>query len=287
MTLRLSSLPDHWLLNKMISGVRFAWYAVSDPMKLRWFRSRETIQYLAGVQDLPLVSVIIPTHNRADLLTQVCLPSVLRQTHKNLEIIVVAHGCEDTTMWELRYGAIQIGDDRIKPTYLRRHVHYPDTPENRWFAGPVDPINEGLKHVTGKWIARIDDDDEWTPDHIEVLLAEALSGNYEFVSSGHVTHKGPVEPYTYRADHIDKANLVLPHTRIGGTQTWLFRSYLRFFKWNPDCWRKRWNRVNDTDIQDRMYKAGVRMGYTSKITAKVLPRPGETEVGLKAYQMKG
>ena len=70
---------------------------------------------------------------------------------------------------------------------------------------------------------------------------------------------------------------------IGGVQTWLYRSYLKFFRYNPDCWRKSWNRVNDTDLQDRMFRAGVRMGYLDKVVAKVLPRPGETSVGLKAY----
>ena len=70
---------------------------------------------------------------------------------------------------------------------------------------------------------------------------------------------------------------------IGGTQTWLYRGYLKFMKYNPDCWRKKWNKVNDTDLQERMVNAGVRIGYLDEITAHVRPRPGETEVGLRAY----
>ena len=73
--------------------------------------------------------------------------------------------------------------------------------------------------------------------------------------------------------------------RIGGTQTWLYRSYLKFFKYNIDCWRKSYNRVNDTDLQDRMFKSGVRMGIVDKVVALVLPRPGEVSVGLEAYRL--
>ena len=166
-------------------------------------------------------------------------------------------------------------DERITFIRVPRRHHYPMTPENRWFAGPVEPLNEALKHVTGDWIARIDDDDEWVPNHIEDCLEHARLGGYEFVSAAHETHEGRVEPYK-----LDKAT-------IGGTQTWLYRSYLKFFKWNPDCWRKERNKVNDTDISVRMMQAGVRMGYLPAVHAKVLPRPGETEVGLKAYTRKG
>ena len=73
--------------------------------------------------------------------------------------------------------------------------------------------------------------------------------------------------------------------RIGGTQTWLYRSYLSFFKYNINCWRKSWNRVNDTDLQDRMFYAGVRMGLCDQVVAYVLPRLGEVTVGLEAYRL--
>jgi len=49
------------------------------------------------MNELPKVSVYIPTHDRVDLLISRALPSVIRQTYKNLEIIVVAHGCTDGT----------------------------------------------------------------------------------------------------------------------------------------------------------------------------------------------
>lgn len=138
---------------------------------------------------------------------------------------------------------------------------------NHWLAGPVAPLNAGLKALRGDWIARIDDDDTWTPDHLEKLLRAAWRGNYEFMSSAYRTHE----------------KIVGAEDGIGGTQTWLYRSYLRFMKYNPDCWRKRWNRVNDMDLAERFRRAGVWIGYLDEVTAEVLPRPGEDVVGMKAY----
>ena len=73
---------------------------------------------------------------------------------------------------------------------------------------------------------------------------------------------------------------------IGGVQTWLYRSYLKFFKANINCWRKSWNRVNDLDLQNRFYLAGVKMDYLNLSTCIIKPRPGETEIGIKAYKSK-
>jgi hypothetical protein len=61
---------------------------------------------------------------------------------------------------------------------------------------------------------------------------------------------------------------------------------LRFFKYNVNCWRKSWNRTNDTDLPIRMYRAGVRMGFLDEVLAYVLPRPGEETIGLDAYKSK-
>ena len=62
------------------------------------------------------------------------------------------------------------------------------------------------------------------------------------------------------------------------------RSYLRFMKFNPDCWRRRWHRVNDMDLAERIRRAGVRIGYLDEVTAHVEPRPGEKLIGLAAYR---
>ena len=51
------------------------------------------------------------------------------------------------------------------------------SPENHWFAGPVVAINKGLEFIESDWIARIDDDDIWTEDHLENCWISQLKIN--------------------------------------------------------------------------------------------------------------
>lgn len=214
----------------------------------------------------PLLSVYIPTHDRAVLLVERALTSVLRQTYRNIEIIVVAHGCTDPTVAWVQ----AIADDRIRVLEIPRVVTYPPTAENHWYAGRVQPANAGLDACIGDWIATIDDDDAWNPDCLESLLKFAIAGDYEFVSASGRNHSGPIQPYD------------LDGVKVGPIQTWFYRRYLKEFKFNQDCWKNHTNKVCDTDLQQRFRDAGVRMGYLDKVFVSVFPRPGETEVGFKA-----
>ena len=253
--------------NALISVARSAYYAATEPRRLKNARL-DNLDGWAGVWNRgdPLVSVIIPTHNRTELLTR-AVSSVLHQDYRNIEVLVCAHGCTDGTEGHVR----ALGDSRIRVLSVPRRQTYPATARNHWLAGPVDPINVGLVHAKGRFFARIDDDDEWAHFHLDRLVRFAQNGNHEFVSSAYLTND--------RVVHHDDGK-----PPIGGVQTWVWRSYLRFMRANPDCYRKRWNAVNDTDLADRFRRAGVRIGHLDEVTAYVFPRPGETVIGLKAYQ---
>lgn len=256
----------------LISGINSSYFSLTEPLKLRIARLRYGHQY-AKPEERPLVTVYIPTYNRGELLMKRSVPSVLRQTYQNFELIIIGDHCTDNTEELLS----KVTDRRIRFYNLsKRKYRYPETAENHWLAGPVVPANKALGLARGRWIARLDDDDIWTDDHIEVLLHFAQKGNYEFVSASYITER-------YGKEIVIDVKDARP--RIGGTQTWLYRSYLRFFKYNINCWRKRWNRVNDMDLQDRMIHAGVRMGFLDRVVAYVLPRPGEATVGLEAYRL--
>lgn len=259
-------MPD-----KVISGSRAFYYRITEPGRLQKVRRRMAQDYVAKEKE-PLISVYVPTYNRGKLLMERAVSSVLNQTYRNFEFIIIGDHCTDDTETLVK----SIKDKRIRFHNIpKRGYRYPPTPENHWFAGPVIAANTALDMVKGKWIARIDDDDIWTPDHLNVLLTFAMEGDYEFVSGASMTVRYGKEIIVDVRDEIP---------RIGGTQTWLYRSYLKFFRYNIDCWRKAWNRVNDTDIQDRFFKAGVRMGFLDKVTCHILPRPGEETIGLDAYK---
>jgi glycosyltransferase involved in cell wall biosynthesis len=272
--------------DKVISAANSIRYRVLEPGFLRVNRMRFEREYEDATEE-PLISVYVPTYNRADLLMERAVPSVLAQSYTNFEFIVVGDHCTDKTEEFVR----GIRDPRIRFYNMpKRGRRYPPTAENHWLAGPVVPANQGLRMVRGKWIARIDDDDTWTEDHLEALLHLAQTDGYEFVSGQYVQGRrgediihtgeratGPYHTLTGKTSSDDGAPL------IGGTQTWLYRSYLRFIKYNLHCWRKQWNRVNDIEISLRIYQAGVRMGFLNKVVAHVLPRPGEDTIGLEAY----
>lgn len=258
--------------DRLISELNTWRFAITEPILLKVARLRYEHLY-ANIEDNPLVSVCIPTYNRASLLIERAVSSVLAQTYKNFEIIIVGDCCTDNTAELLS----QIDDPRLKFYNMpKRKRRYPISVENHWFVGGAIPANKSLSLAKGKWIARNDDDDIWTPDHLETLLRFAQKENWEFVSASYITEK---HGKRITVDVKDET------PRIGGVQTWLYRSYLKFMRYNPECWRKSWNRVWDTDLQDRIYRAGVRTGFLGQVVTYVLPRPGETTVGLDAYKL--
>jgi len=266
MTERKRTVTDKW-----ISSIVALRYAVTEPALLQIARRRHSHGY-GTLGERPLISVYTPTYNRADILMERAVKSVLNQTYTNFEFVIVGDHCTDRTEELIK----TIKDPRIRFFNIpKRGYRYPPTAENHWLAGPVVAANTALTMLKGKWIARIDDDDIWTDDHIEALLQLAQDGNYEFVSSAYEAVKNGVRQVIDVKDE---------QPRIGGTQTWLYRSYLKFMKYNIQCWRKSWNRVNDTDLQNRIVKSGVRTGFLDQVTCYVLPRPGESTIGLSAYR---
>jgi len=261
------------------------YYKNVDSLKLLEARASYVEQF-ESINDR--VFIYIPTYNRADLLLTRAIPSILSQTHKNFILLVLADACDDQTVQRV----MDLNDERVHILNLSfRSFSFPETNENKWFAGPVRAANVALSQVPThcKWIARIDDDEIWDNDHLEVSLNVANEANLEFVSSGNLEayHSKPelenlgyhaLSDYYYPGQETDYTSPV-----IGCTSTWLYRSYLSFFKYNPDCWRKAHNKVNDVDFSIRMFEAGVYMGHTGICTVKSIPRDDDDLIGLNAY----
>ncbi len=276
---------ERTIKDDIICNLRSGYYWTTEPVRLQIFRLIHEREYNKEDKN-PLISVYCPTYNRGEILIERAIKSVLAQTYKNFEFIIVGDCCTDDTAERVS----NIEDKRVRFYNIpKMGYRYPEIAEIHWLAGPVVAANKALELINGKWIARIDDDDTWTEDHLEVLLNFAQKGNYEFVSSLYeekrynqtktIDGERAQSPYFTRKNTPPKGY----NPKIGGPSTWLYRSYLRFMKYNIDCWRKEWNRNNDIDITLRMFNAGVRMGFVDEVLAFVYPRPGEETIGLDAY----
>jgi glycosyltransferase involved in cell wall biosynthesis len=265
----LFSNTDGVVTNLLISRVTTIWFFFWDRWSL-WRGSQDEKRHPAGFGDK--VSVIIPTFNRVELLFSRALPTVLCQTYSNIEVLVVSHGCSDGTPEKVK--ALSLQDSRVRLIEIdRKSLGYPNRAEYHWLVGPVRPWNAGLRAATGNWIARIDDDDEWLPNHLETLLKLAVQKQLDFVSSSYEVIDG-------RGNQIFKPEGI---PAIGGVQTWVYRAKLKKSYVNINCWRKSWNRNNDTDLQARFARLNIKFGATNLVTVQIRPRPGDTEVGSVAY----
>ena len=226
--------------------------------------------------ELPLISIIIPTYNRGDILVSRTIPSILKQTYQNFELLIIGDNCIDDTenVIKSQYNNI----NNIFFVNLKQKGNYPKDVANKWFVAGCVPGNKGLSLSKGDWIVWFDDDDVMVPDYIESLLSFAQNGNHEFVAGLYEEHRyGKKEIKGYRTDACPE---------FGGHSTWMYKSYLKYFKYNINSWRKKWNKPADIDLQLRMMNSGVNMASFEKVVSYVIPRPGLETIGLEAHYLK-
>ena len=124
-----------------------------------------------------MVSVIIPVYNVEKYLDR-CVQSIVSQTHKDLEIILVDDGSPDNCpaicdKWAKK-------DSRIKVIHK----------EN---GGLSDARNIGVEHASGEWVYFIDSDDYLSPDAIEKLYRVALENGCEISMGRYVSVADGIE----------------------------------------------------------------------------------------------
>jgi glycosyltransferase involved in cell wall biosynthesis len=100
-----------------------------------------------------MVSVVIPTYNRSEYLSQ-AIHTVLQQTYQNFEIIII----DDASTQENNNLIESFHDNRIS-------YH-----KNKKRMGAPYSRNIGIKNANGEFIAFLDDDDEWEKDKLEKQL---------------------------------------------------------------------------------------------------------------------
>ncbi len=102
----------------------------------------------------PSISVIVPIYKVEPYLRQ-CLDSIVRQTHQNLEILLIDDGSPD--------GCGAICDEYAEKDARIRVTHKKN-------GGVHAAWNDGLQMATGKWVAFVDSDDWLSADYFEAML---------------------------------------------------------------------------------------------------------------------
>ena len=122
----------------------------------------------------PLVSAVIPVYNGSNYLRE-AIDSVLNQTYKNIEILVIDDGSTDNT-WDI----IQSYGDKVRGFHK----------EN---GGVSSALNLGINNMRGEWFAWLSHDDLWLPENIERKVEFILNnpgggiyyGGYSYINPKH------------------------------------------------------------------------------------------------------
>lgn len=248
-----------------VSGVRDSTRPALDDPRIDALRARAS--YADAFVGAPLVSVCIATYQRARILTERALPTVLRQSYTNWEAVIVGDGCDDDTAERIA----ALGDPRLRFFNRDANGPYPADPISRWLVAGTHASNEAIARARGSWIAPLDDDDEWSDDHLATLLAEAQRTACELVygrmrvrihATGEETWFGSWPP-----QHGDFA-----------FQAALYHAGLREFRYDAAAFER--NEPGDWNLARRMLEAGVRFGFTPREVGTYHVPPGHlTQTG--------
>lgn len=192
-----------------------------------------------------LISVIVPTYNRTRLLVDRCLPSILTQSHADLEVLVVGDGTEQETVDAMA----SYPDPRVRFWNLPHQI-YPEDPGSKWSVLALEALNFGLDQATGDWIAALADDDEWFPDAMESLLGMAKQTGVDFVYGKSITDEGHVYGFW-------------PPSAMNFTDgSYVYRRSLSY-RYDPACMSR--GLPEDADLWIRMIHDGVKFAFLDKL----------------------
>ena len=139
--------------------------------RLRYRRRLPLVEFPAasGVgAEIPLVSIIVATFNRSNVLA-ITLESVRAQTVTDWEVLVVGDHCTDDTQEVVQ----SLHDPRIR---------FVNLPAN--LGDQSGPNSIGARMARGRYLAWLNHDDLWFPDHLETLLHELQAQDADLAVAG-------------------------------------------------------------------------------------------------------
>lgn len=156
----------------------------------------------------PKVSIIIPVYNSENYIKR-CLDSVLNQTYKNIELIVINDGSKDRS-------------DEILNNYKEKYpsiINYLKQTNH----GVAYTRNKGINIAKGEYIFFIDNDDFIDKEYIETFINQTKNGKYDLVIGG---YKRPNSKGKITTKFEPNTNSIYTHMRL--TAPWA-RTYKKDF----------------------------------------------------------
>ncbi len=183
----------------------------------------------------PLVSVCVGTYNRGELVTERCVASLLSQTYKNIQVVVVGDCCTDDTAERL--GAID--DPRLTFLNMPERGNYPPEGPNRWMVAGTATVNKALDLAEGDFVCHLDDDDEFMPDKIEKMVAFMQREKVHFAWHPFECQRPDFSWYVVDSDELELGQVT--------TSSIFYHRWLKRVHWDVEAWRfgepGDWNRV--------------------------------------------
>jgi glycosyltransferase involved in cell wall biosynthesis len=137
------------------------------------------------MENSPLVSIYIPTHNRCHLLKR-AIESVFKQTYKNIELLIVDDASSDDTSCYV---------NSLNHPSINIYKFKQETAQ-----GACVARNLAIKHANGEFITGLDDDDEFLPHRIADFVRH-YDPRYAFICTGFLWDYGK---YSRRVDSDEK-----------------------------------------------------------------------------------
>lgn len=220
-------------------------------------------------QPAPRVSIIIPSYNTAQLISA-CLESIFAQTFKDYEVVVVNDGSPDTPELE-----------RVLQPYIDRIVYIKQT--NKRAAGAR---NTAIARARGEFLAFLDSDDTWLPNHLESQMKQFESDSaYCLVYSNALFVGDPTHPtkFTDRCPSVGEAGfeaLVVERCQIPVSTVVARKDAIL----KAGGFDESLQRCDDYNMWLRTAFYGGKVGYTRQVQAHLADgRPGS--LGLSRAKM--
>ncbi len=234
-------------------------FAEERAMRERLWHERSDAEYeVAYVEPEPLVSVVIATYDNFGLMGERALPSILRQSYQNFEVVIVG----DRAPPEAADTVARFNDDRLRYYNLNRRGPYPRDPTAFRNVAGTPAYNEGVHHARGRWIAPLGDDDAFRANHIEVLLELARRERLEAAYGKYLTHFRDGRP-------TELVGEFPPVQGFFGLQNLLYHAHLSFFE--LELGDEIFSLAGDWSFAERMLRCGVRFGMVDDIVTDYYP----------------